>query len=156
GHCLCCPQLSLSVGFPGNDVVSHYSWRGNGSALERSIGISAARSRVRHTAGASMTINFRCPECQQLFRAQEAYAGRQWNCPKCSTSFPIPQPEEMQVEMVMERHAPPPRRRERPDDYDREERRYRDDRDLRLGGDIEPGWWTTRGGLRVLGVGLTI
>jgi hypothetical protein len=106
--------------------------------------------------GVSMTINFRCPECQQLFRAQEAYAGRQWHCPKCSTSFPIPQPEIVPVEMVTERPGPSPRRRERRDDYERDERDDRDDRDIRIDRDLDFGWLTTRRGLHVTGIGLTI
>jgi len=96
-----------------------------------------------------MTISFRCPQCQQLFRAQETYAGRQWNCPKCSTSFPIPQPDELPVEMVTERPVPERRRRE----YREEEP---EEREVQVEKDIDLGWLTVRGGLRVLGVGVTI
>jgi hypothetical protein len=110
-----------------------------------------------------MAINFQCPECKQKFRTEDAYAGRQWTCPKCSARFAIPEPDDdIPVEKVTARPRPPRREDEPEDDWDeRDDRGYRDRedrdyRDRRVDRLQSPGWGSVRGGLRLLSTAFTI
>jgi hypothetical protein len=78
-----------------------------------------------------------------MYRVEEKFGGKRLRCPSCSASFVIPTEEEIPVEVVSEPSLPPRRSPERAEDD-------------RPGGDLDPGWITTRKGLRVVGTSLLI
>jgi SpoVK/Ycf46/Vps4 family AAA+-type ATPase len=57
-------------------------------------------------ATSSMIIQFECPECQELLRVKEQYAGKRARCVKCGKPIWIPRKQEQVKEVVQDRSAP--------------------------------------------------
>lgn len=55
---------------------------------------------------AGMIIQFECPECQELLRVKDQYAGKRARCVKCGKPIWIPRKQESVKELVVDRSAP--------------------------------------------------